>query len=86
MRQLIAAPAAVIGKQHNALFLRIELASLADGAVLASMTAIVLDDQGPELLDQEVAIERVNNVDQLVSFIRTHVRIGDDEDVYPSSS
>jgi hypothetical protein len=57
-------------------FLRIELAPLIDGAILVSLTATTVDDEVPELLDQEVACVRVSTIDELLTLIRTHVRIG----------
>jgi hypothetical protein len=61
---------------RNAEFFRIELAPHADGRVMVSLTATTVDDEDPQLLDQEIAIERVTTLDELVALIRTHVRIG----------
>ena len=57
-------------------FLRIELAPLIDGEVLVSLTATTIDDEEPQLLDQEVACVRVSTIEELLTLIRTHVRIG----------
>lgn len=54
-------------------FLRIELVPLAGGHVAVQMTATTVDEEGPQLLDQEVASERVNSIDDVLSLIRTRV-------------
>lgn len=56
-------------------FLRIELAPLIDGAVLVSLTATTVDEEEPQLLDQEIASVRISTIDELVALIRTHVCI-----------
>lgn len=56
-------------------FLRIELSPLADGRVLVSLTATTVDDQTPELLDQEIACDRVATIDDVLALIRANVRI-----------
>ncbi len=43
---------------HSAEFLRIELSAMADGKILTSLTATTVDEDEPQLLDQEVACER----------------------------
>lgn len=53
--------------------LRIELLPLAGGHVAVQMTATTVDEEGPQLLDQEVASERVNSIDDVLSLIRTRV-------------
>jgi hypothetical protein len=57
-------------------FLRMELSPQMDGKVLVSLTATIVDEQEPQLLDQEVAFERVETVDDVLALIRAHVRIG----------
>ena len=56
-------------------FFRIELAPLADGKVSVAMTATTLDDEAPQLLDQEVAHERIASIDELLALIQSHVRV-----------
>lgn len=60
---------------RNAEFFRIELASLADGKVSVTLTATTVDDEDPQLLDQEIASDHVATIDELVAVIRAHVHI-----------
>ena len=62
---------------HSAEFLRIELSAMADGKILTSLTATTVDEDEPQLLDQEVACERVASIDELLALIKTHVRIAE---------
>jgi len=57
-------------------FVTIQLAPHADGKILVSLTATTVDEDEPQLLDQEIAHERINTLDELVALIRAHVRIG----------
>jgi hypothetical protein len=59
-------------------FVRIELAPLADGTVFASLTATTVDDEEPQLIDQEIASENVASIDEVLALIRVHVSIGND--------
>ena len=59
---------------------RIELAPLADGQILASLTATTVDEEEAELLDQEIACDRVATIDDVLALIRTHVRVVPDPD------
>jgi hypothetical protein len=61
---------------HGADFLRMELSPQIDGKILVSLTATIVDEEEPQLLDQEVAFERVDTLDDVLALIRTHVRIG----------
>jgi hypothetical protein len=60
---------------RNAEFFRMELAPLIDGKILVSLTATTVDEQEPQLLDQEIACDRVASIDDIVALIRTHVRV-----------
>ena len=60
---------------RGAEFFRIELAPLADGRVLASLTATTVDEDEPQLLDQEIVRDRVATIDDVLALIRAHVRI-----------
>ncbi len=60
---------------HSAEFLRIELSATHDGKILTSLTATTVDENEPELLDQEVACERLASIDEVLSLIKAHVRI-----------
>ena len=56
-------------------FFRIELSPLADGKVFVSMTATTVDEEEPQLLDQEIASDRVTTIDDVLALIRAHVRV-----------
>jgi len=56
-------------------FVRIQLAPMGDGQILVSLTATTVDETEPELLDQEIACERVRSLDDLFALIREHVRM-----------
>jgi hypothetical protein len=56
-------------------FFRMELAPLIDGKILVSLTATTVDEEEPQLLDQEIACDRVVSIDDIVALIRTHVRV-----------
>jgi hypothetical protein len=60
---------------HSVEFFRIELAPLEDGQVFVSLTATTVDDEEPQLLDQEIACGRVATIDDVLALIRAHVRI-----------
>ena len=60
---------------RNAEFFRMELAPLDDGKILVSLTATTVDEEEPQLLDQEIARDRVVSVDDIVALIRTHVHV-----------
>jgi hypothetical protein len=60
---------------HNAEFFRIELTPLADGKIFVSLTATTVDEDEPQLLDQEIACDRIATIDELLVLIRAHVRI-----------
>lgn len=67
-------------------FLRIELAPLMTGAVFVSLTATTVDEDEPQLLDQEIVNAPVRSVDELIALIRTHVRIGSVSPPLPRSN
>jgi hypothetical protein len=52
-----------------------ELAPLIDGKILVSLTATTVDEEEPQLLDQEIACDRVVSIDDIVALIRAHVRV-----------
>ncbi len=60
---------------RSAEFFRIELAPLLNGRIGVSLTATTVDDKEPELLDQEIARDHIETIDELVALIRTHVSI-----------
>ena len=71
---------------RNAEFFRIELAPLADGGILVSLTATTVDEEEPQLLDQEIACERVVTIDETLALIRKHVRVSADSISSPALS
>jgi hypothetical protein len=60
---------------RGAEFFRMELAPLIDGKILVSLTATTVDEEEPQLLDQEIACDRVVSIDDIVALILTHVRV-----------
>ena len=56
-------------------FLRIDLVPLNDGKVCVTLTATTVDEEEPQLLDQEVARARAVTIDDVLGLIRTHVLI-----------
>jgi hypothetical protein len=60
---------------HGAEYLRIELSARADGKFLASLTATTVDEEEPQLIDQEIACERVASIEEFFALIKKHVRI-----------
>ena len=61
---------------QGAEFFRMELSPQSDGKILVALTATIVDDEQPQLLEQEVACERVATLDDVLALIRAHVRIG----------
>ena len=54
-------------------FYTIELSHLADGAMLVSMTATIVDDEEPQLLTQEITSERAVSIDDALAVIKKGV-------------
>jgi hypothetical protein len=52
-------------------FYTIELAHLVDGTMSISMTATTVDEEEPQLLNQEIASERVATIDEALAIIKT---------------
>jgi hypothetical protein len=69
---------------EGAEFFRMELSPQIDGKLLVSLTATTVDEEEPQLLDQEVAFERVDTLDDVLALIRAHVRIGRSAAAVPS--
>ena len=69
---------------RDAEFCRIELASRNDGGLFVSLTATVVDDQEPQLLDHEITREHVATIDGLLGLIRDHVHIAQPSVPLPS--
>lgn len=60
---------------HSVEFFRIELAQLADGKIFVSLTATTVDEEEPQLLDQEIACDHVATIDDALALIKAHVRV-----------
>jgi hypothetical protein len=58
---------------QGAEFFRMELSPQMDGKLLVAMTATTVDEEEPQLLDREVAFERVETLDDVIALIRAHV-------------
>ena len=54
-------------------FYTIALAQLADGDLSITMTATTVDEQEPQLLDQEIIAERVATLDEALAMIKAGV-------------
>ena len=54
-------------------FYTIALAQLADGDVSVSITATTVDDEEPQLLNQEIVSECVASLDDALALIKTGV-------------
>lgn len=54
-------------------FYVIQLTQLADRSIYVSMTATTVDDEEPQLLDQQVVAERVGTIDEATDLIRKTV-------------
>jgi hypothetical protein len=52
-------------------FYTIELAQLADGTYQVSLTATTVDDEEPQLLNQEIDSRRGASLDEVLSMIKT---------------
>jgi hypothetical protein len=70
---------------RNAEFFRMELAPLVDGKILVSLIATTVDEQEPQLLDQEIACDRVTSIEDILALIRTHVHVVPDRIPAPLS-
>lgn len=54
-------------------FVTIQLAQLSDGMIAVSLTATTVDEEEPQLLNQEIVNERVQSIDDALALIRTSV-------------
>lgn len=68
-------PAAAAPFNFKALaFFTIQLSPLADGSVFIAMTATSIDDQEAQLLNQEIASQRVATLDEALAIVVERVR------------
>ena len=54
-------------------FYTVELARLEDGTVFVGLTATSFDEEEPQLLNQEIAAERVATIDDALALVRARV-------------
>ena len=54
-------------------FYTIELAQVADGTFVVSLTATTVDDEEPQLLCQQIASKRVASIDDALEVIKAGV-------------
>jgi hypothetical protein len=59
---------------RNAEFLRVELSGQRGGKILVEMVATTVDDEEPQLIDQEITRQSVSTLDDVLALIRAHVR------------
>jgi hypothetical protein len=52
-------------------FYTIQLAQLADGMIHVALTATTVDEEEPQLLNQEIIDERVATIDDALAVIKT---------------
>jgi hypothetical protein len=56
-------------------FVTMQLMPLADGFISVSLKTTTFDEKELDLIDQELADEKVTSIDELFALIRSHVRI-----------
>ena len=54
-------------------FFTIQLAQLSDGMIAVSLAATTVDEQEPQLLNQEIVSERVASIEDAITLIRQSV-------------
>lgn len=58
----------------NLEFLRIELSPALDGRIFVALTATTVDEEEPQLLDQEIASDHAATIDDALLLITQHAR------------
>jgi hypothetical protein len=48
-----------------------------DGKIFTSLTATIVDEDEPQLLNQEIACERVDSIDERLALIKSHIRLAE---------
>jgi len=56
-------------------FYSVALSRQADGKIFVELTATTVDEEGPSLLNQDIASDRVATIDEALALIRAHVHI-----------
>ena len=54
-------------------FFTIQLAQLSDGMIAISLTATTVDDEEPQLLNQEIVSDRVASIEDALTLIKTSI-------------
>ena len=54
-------------------FFTIQLAQLSDGMIAISLTATTVDDEEPQLLNQEIISDRVASIEDALALIKTSI-------------
>ena len=54
-------------------FFTIQLAQLSDGMIAISLTATTVDDEEPQLLNQEIISDRVASIEDALTLIKTSI-------------
>jgi hypothetical protein len=65
-------------------FVTMQLMPLADGLISVSMKTTTFDEKELELIDQEIADERVASLDELFTLVRSRVRFTVSPSVQPA--
>jgi len=65
---------AIAGRPSEVWFYTAELSQLPDGRIFLSLSATSVDEDGPQLVHQEIASERVANIDEALSIIKAGFR------------
>jgi hypothetical protein len=67
--------AAALSNPADPFFYSVALSRQADGKIFVELSATTVDEEGPSLLNQEIACDRVATIDDALALIRAHVRI-----------
>jgi hypothetical protein len=68
-------PAGPLLNLTEPLFYSVALSRQTDGKILIELSATAVDEEGPSLVNQEIARERVATIDEALALIRAHVVI-----------
>jgi hypothetical protein len=68
-------PAGPLLNLTEPLFYSVALSRQPDGKFFVELTATAVDEEGPSLVNQEIASERVSTIDEALALIRAHVDI-----------
>jgi hypothetical protein len=68
-------PAGPLPNLSEPLFYSVALSRQSDGKIFVELTATIVDEEGPSLLNRELACNRVSTIDEALALIRAHVDI-----------